>query len=235
MCSVGPAGSWLVENGPKELELLFRAIVYHPSAPILIADNDGNYRDASAGAGKLLGLPREKIIGRQMDDFAPPGFKPQVSQLWRAFLEQRRAGRHAPVGGSGRNPAGGGVHGQRQCPARAPRPCPARQDAPRRRRTHRTDQIPSWVQDYALYLLDADGRLPPGIPERNAFTAIRPMRPSGRHVSLLYPDEEDLRVCKLQEELQRAAAEGHVGDGRLAGEKGRIAILGQCHHHGAQG
>ena len=73
MCSAGsqsPAIDWLVENGPRELELLFRTIVYHPSAPILIADNDGNYRDASAGAGKLLGLPREKIIGRQMDDFA---------------------------------------------------------------------------------------------------------------------------------------------------------------------
>src|ERR1700724_1202643 len=79
--------SWLVENGPKELELLFRAIVYHPSAPVLIADNEGNYRDASIGAGKLLGVPREKIIGRQIDDFAQPGFKPKVSQLWRAFLE----------------------------------------------------------------------------------------------------------------------------------------------------
>ena len=31
---------WLTENGPKELEGLFRAIVYHPAAPILIADND---------------------------------------------------------------------------------------------------------------------------------------------------------------------------------------------------
>ena len=78
---------WLVENGPRELELLFRAIVFHPAAPVLIADNDRNYRDASAGAGKLLGLPREKIIGRKMDDFAAPASKPQISQLWRAFLE----------------------------------------------------------------------------------------------------------------------------------------------------
>src|SRR6476661_4114275 len=82
------ATSWLVENGPRELEMLFRAIVYHPSAPILITDNDGNYREASAGAGKLFGLSREKIIGRRIDDFAEPGFKPQISQLWRAFLEQ---------------------------------------------------------------------------------------------------------------------------------------------------
>jgi PAS domain-containing protein len=54
---------WLIENGPKELELLFRAIVYHPAAPILIADNDRNYREASVGAGKLLGLPEKRLLG----------------------------------------------------------------------------------------------------------------------------------------------------------------------------
>ena len=77
-----------MENGPKELELLFRAIVYHPSAPILITDNDRHYRDASSGAGKLLGLPREKIIGRSLDDFVEPASKPQISELWQAFLQQ---------------------------------------------------------------------------------------------------------------------------------------------------
>jgi hypothetical protein len=40
---------WLAENGPKELESLFRAIIFHPSAPILIADNDRRYREASTG------------------------------------------------------------------------------------------------------------------------------------------------------------------------------------------
>src|SRR5579862_9246198 len=85
--SQSQASRWLEENGPHELELLFRAIVYHPSAPILITDNDRKYRDASIGAGKLLGLPRDKIIGRRMDEFAAPSFKPQISHLWRDFLE----------------------------------------------------------------------------------------------------------------------------------------------------
>ena len=41
---------WLTENGPRELEQLFRAVVFNPSSPILVADNDGQYREASVGA-----------------------------------------------------------------------------------------------------------------------------------------------------------------------------------------
>jgi hypothetical protein len=41
---------WLTLNGPKELEQLFHAIVYHPSEPILIADDRGKCQDASVGA-----------------------------------------------------------------------------------------------------------------------------------------------------------------------------------------
>src|ERR1700676_5418412 len=61
---------WLVENGLKELELLFRTVLYHPSEPILIADSDRHYVDANSGAGRLLGRSRDQIIGRRIDDFA---------------------------------------------------------------------------------------------------------------------------------------------------------------------
>jgi len=59
---------------------------FYPSAPILRTDNDRRYREASVGAGKLLGLPREKIICRSLDDFTDPDFKPVISQRWRTFL-----------------------------------------------------------------------------------------------------------------------------------------------------
>ncbi len=71
----------LLESGSKQLELLFRAVVYQPAEPILVADNDRNYRDVSCGAGKLFGLPRHSIIGRKIDDFAEPNFRPQLDQL----------------------------------------------------------------------------------------------------------------------------------------------------------
>ena len=84
-----PQGThWLTQNGPKELEQLFRSIVYHRYAPVLIADDQGNCRDASIGASKLLGLTRTQIIGRQLSEFAQHACKPRVSQLWKALEVQ---------------------------------------------------------------------------------------------------------------------------------------------------
>jgi formate hydrogenlyase transcriptional activator len=205
---MGSAGSWLVENGPKELELLFRAIVYQPSAPILIADNDGNYRDASAGAGKLLGLPREKIIGHQIDDFSPPGLKPQVSHLWRVFLEQgEQEGELQLVGPDGtlrkvEYTAKGNVLPVRHALVLRDKSAPA--DA-----TRSTNSIPSWVQDYAFYLLDTEGRIAAWYSGAARIYGYQSDEATNQHVSLFYADEEGLRG-KLQEELKRAAAEGHM-------------------------
>ena len=92
--------SWLLDNGPRELESLFRAIVFQPSTPILLADNDRHYREASVGAAELLGRPREKIIGRSLDDFADPAIKPVIPGLWNDFLgEALRTGRNPDAAG----------------------------------------------------------------------------------------------------------------------------------------
>src|SRR6185503_10409555 len=80
------SAAWLLENGPRELESLFRAVVYHPSVPILIADDDRRCLEASAGAAKLLGVPRAGLIGRKMDEFADPHSRPRISDFWGTFL-----------------------------------------------------------------------------------------------------------------------------------------------------
>jgi PAS domain-containing protein len=63
---------WLAQHGPKEIELLLRAVLFQPTASILLADDDRRYLDASFGASKLLGRPREKLIGCRLDDFLEP-------------------------------------------------------------------------------------------------------------------------------------------------------------------
>jgi formate hydrogenlyase transcriptional activator len=83
-----PASGWLLENGPRELEMLFRAVIYRTSAPLLITDDERASRDASVGAAKLLGLPRDAIIGQTLDDFAAPNLKPVIPERWETFLNQ---------------------------------------------------------------------------------------------------------------------------------------------------
>lgn len=217
MCPAGlqsPAALWLVENGPRELELLFRAIVYHPSVPILITDDDGNSRDASTGVGKLLGIPREKIIGRPVDDFAQPGFKPQISQLWRALQEQgEQAGTLGLVGPDGslrdvEYTAKGNVLPVRHLLLLHDKTPPAQTAGV----AHADQQqIPSWVRDYALFLLDVDGRIVTWYSGAERIYGYKSDEAIGQHVSFLYPSEEVARV-NFEEKLKRAAAEGHLGN-----------------------
>ena len=204
------ASPWLVENGPRELELLFRAIVYHPAAPILIADNDRHFRDASAGAGQLLGLPRDKIIGSRMDDFAAPSFKPQISQLWRAFLEQGEQEGTLQIAGPDGSlrdveyTAKGNVLPVRHVLVLRDKTAPAESQQAEK------DRAQSWVQDYALFLLDVDGRVVAWYSGAARIYGYNRAEVIGQHVSLLYPSEDTLSF-KLQEELKRASAEGHFG------------------------
>jgi formate hydrogenlyase transcriptional activator len=206
--------TWLAENGPIELELLVRAIVCHPSESILIADNDRRYLDASPGAGKLLGLSREKIIGRSLDDFIEPSFKPQVSGLWRAFLErgeQQGTLRLLGPDGSPREveyTAKGNV-------------LPVRHLLVLRDKTVETEtegqaqaaggDIPGWVQDYAIFLLDVDGIVAAWYSGAERIYGYSGAQAIGQHVAWLYPSD-DVQPARLREELTRSAAEGHCGN-----------------------
>jgi formate hydrogenlyase transcriptional activator len=208
MASQPQAAAWLAVNGPKELEQLFRAIVFHPSAPILLADNDRRYREVSVGASKLLGLPREKIIGRSLDDFTAPSFRPVISELWRAFIEQGEQEGTLPLV----RPDGGPRDVEYSAKGNV---LPVRHLLVLRDKT--IDQpslgpvamdkkpfkssVPAWVQDYALFLLDVNGRVTAWYAGAERIYRYKSDEAVGRHVSLLYPDEGNLRV-KLDENLK---------------------------------
>jgi len=204
-----PTARWLVENGPRELELLFQTIVYHPSAPILVTDDDGNFKDASVGVGKLLGVAREKIIGRPIHDFAQPGFKPQISQLWKALQNQEEHNGTLRLTGPDGSPrdveftAKGNVLPVRHVLV-------LRDKAPVEAEDASSNHIPSWVQDYALYLLDIEGRVAAWYSGAARIYGYHTDEAIDHHVSFLYPGEDTTNL-KLQEEFKRAEAEGHVG------------------------
>jgi PAS domain S-box-containing protein len=209
------AVGWLLENGPRELELLFRAIVYHPSVPILIADNERNYRDASTGAGKLLGLSREKIIGQRMDDFVDPSFRTQIPQLWRSFLEKgeqdgtlRLAGPDGSLWEVEYTAKGNVLPVRHLLMLRNKTTTPAQMEG--LAETDK-DQIPSLVQDYALFLLDMDGCVAAWYSGAERVYGYNLDEAIGQHISFLYHRETNL-TPEPEEELNRSAAEGHFGN-----------------------
>jgi formate hydrogenlyase transcriptional activator len=205
-------GSWLQENGPKQLELLFRAVVYYPSAPILIADNHRNHRDASYGAGKLLGLSRDRIIGRCLDEFVDPGSQALISDLWQAFLRDGKQEGTLRLRGPDGQPLVVEYSAKKDL-------LPVRHLLVLRDKTavekngkqgSAAGDAPPWIQDYALFLLDAAGKIVAWYSGAERIYGYSAADAIGQPVDLLYPSE-DLARAKLEEELKRSAAEGHFG------------------------
>jgi formate hydrogenlyase transcriptional activator len=204
---VHPQPGWLAANGPRELDLLFRAVLYHPSQPILIADSNRTYLDANSGAGRLLGQPRDQIIGRKIDDFAEPSFRPQIDELWRDFLARGEQEGTLPLVGPD-----GSVR-QVEYTAKG-NVLPVRHLFVLHDKTqNKIEEDPgsSWVKDFAFFLLDPDGKIAACYSGAERIYGYKDKEIVGQHVSCLYPGEDNLRVALLAE-LKRAAAGGHFGN-----------------------
>jgi len=210
------ADGWLAENGPKELELLFRAFVFHPSIPILITDNDRRYLEASVGASKLLGLPREKIIGRRLDDFAQPTSKPVISERWSDFLKEGEQEGTLHLMDSGGEPrdvlysAKGNVLPVRHLLVLQDKMTntPAVGLADLDKAPTKSD-VAAWVQDYGLFLLDVDGQVVAWYAGAERIYGYKSGEVMGQHVSRCYPDGDAPRT--VQEEFKMVAGEGRLG------------------------
>ena len=157
------------------------------------------------GACKLFGLPRNKIIGRRLDDFAEPAFRPQLEELWRTFLqrgEQRGAFRLVASDGGVRE-----VEYTAKGDALPSRHVLALHD--KSRKPAAPDS--AGVNDYALFLFDAKGRILTWYSGAERIYGFQSNEIVGELVSRLYPDQET-RSVELQQELARTAAQGHFGN-----------------------
>ena len=229
MCPRACATTWLSENGPRELESLFRAIVFHPSSSILLTDNERNNREASTGAGRMFGVAREEIIGRRIDDFADPESKPLISELWRSFLrtgEQEGTLRLSGPDGTlwdVEYTAKGSVLPVRHILVLRDKDSPLNlADRP----------VPS-VQDYALYLLDVEGRMAAWYSGAERVYGYPADEVLGRPLSLALSRRRETRRG-APERTKSVRSRRPLRNRRLASEEGRVAILGQRHHDGPE-
>jgi formate hydrogenlyase transcriptional activator len=168
------AALWLLKNGPKQLEELFRAILYKPSVPLLVVDSVGNSVDASVGAARLFGIPREKIIGRKLDGELEALVPVELLRTPSVLPERDVVLLKDPAAASS------------------------------------DTSLSSSVQDYALYLMDRSGTIVTWYAGAERMYGYRPDEAIGQHISLLYPADNMVRA-QLNEKLNRAAVEGHIG------------------------
>jgi PAS domain S-box-containing protein len=63
-----------------------RTALEHSRHPMLIADDQRRWVTGNAAACDLLGIPREEIPWRTMDEFTPPSQRRRLEEQWGAFL-----------------------------------------------------------------------------------------------------------------------------------------------------
>jgi PAS domain S-box-containing protein len=202
MASQPQVSRWLTQNGLKELEPLFQAVIYHLAAPIFIVDNEGNCRDASAGAVKLLGLLKDQLIGRPLAEFVEEGSKPTLAQLFKTLrvnsiqegtFDLRAAdGAICEIFYRAKGNVLPGHHLLTLSDNKTP--LDTSKDA----------------QDYAFYLLDAEGRIADWYAGAERIYGYPRSEVVGQDRSRLFA-KEDLPPADPRYRLHRAEVQGHTG------------------------
>ena len=193
---------WLIQNGQEELELLLQAIIYHLAGPVLIVDDDGNCRDASAGAVKLLGVFKDQIVGRPLAEFVEASSKPMLAQLFQTLRVNREQ-----EGTFDLRASDGGI---REISYHAKgNVLPGRHLIPLRDNTTPGD-TPIGPQDYAFYLLDTEGHIAAWYAGAERMYGYPSSEAVSKDASHLYV-KGDLPQSDPREQLRRVELEGHTG------------------------
>lgn len=70
----------------------FRKVFDRAADAMVLADDERRYVDANPAACSLLGLEREEIVGRKIDDFTAEETRAQLADSWSAFVASPNAG-----------------------------------------------------------------------------------------------------------------------------------------------
>ena len=179
---------WLVEQGPKLLEQLIRAIVFHPAAPVLLADQSGFYQPVGLGSKTVLSLAGEKFEDQEI---------PDLPKIWHEFLDNGiDAGIISLPDPSGNNRS-------LEYTARA-NVLPARHVL-----AFGEGSIPAWIQDYALCLVDLQGTIVAWYEGAARIYGHAPNVAQNQHLSFLYEPSQS-RASQIQQQLDRAITSGHA-------------------------
>lgn len=214
-------GQWLTDGGLKRLERMLWALVYPSPEAILITSDDRTCTGASCGAGKLLGLPREQILGRRIDDFVDPRLRPQIGPIWQDFLqsgEQRGVFRLAGTGSTKHEveyAAKGSILPGSHILALRPQSAHDKHGKPSaiRHELGMASIRHDLAHDYAVYVFDAQGAIVSWFGGAQRIYGYPASEMVSQPVSLLYPDTGTLSA-ELHEEWMGTAAQGHLSTER---------------------
>jgi formate hydrogenlyase transcriptional activator len=200
----------LLEGSLQRVEDLLRSVYYHSQTPVLVIDDGGVVRVASAGASQLLNASREELTGRSLQELVAPESKTCLTVLLRGI---------AQVDGQDGNLvflATDGVCRETECVVRS-NVLPSRHLLGFRERsgTDTSGAFPQsagnsgWTRDCALSLLDRDGGVVGWFGGAERIYGYTSNEMLGTHLAFLYPGEDELARQTSRDELRRVEAQGH--------------------------
>jgi PAS domain S-box-containing protein len=200
--------TWLQQNGPVQLELLFRSVAFRPTTRLLLVDDERTCQKASAGSGRIVGVAPAAIPLLKIDDLVADEFLPQLEERWRAFLTdgeqegvlpfERTDGTRRQIGYTARKHVLPGLHLITLCEWKED------SDSPDFARA----SIGCHVVDSALLLLEPEGNVAGWYSGAERMYGHTSDEIAGQPLSALYTPDGHTRT---QEELNRALSAGHSG------------------------
>ena len=210
------AEEWL-----RASEARLRALVSSMDDVVFEIDEQGTYVNVWTGNERLLVRPKAELIGHRIEEFFPPDTARALLETSTRVLDSGPAEsiEYALDLGQGRRlfearcSRISSAPGAKRTVSLLVRDITARKETETalRQGEERFRLLMGGVQDYAIFMLDPEGRVTSWNRGAERILGYRDSEIVGRHFSLLFP-EDDVRSGKPQQALQIAAREGRFED-----------------------